>query len=322
MSHVFISYSRKDSDFVYAFEARLSRIYKTWIDKKDISGSSRFTNEIEQSIRSAKAFIILLSPDAIISDYILSEMLLAIDLKLPIFPYIYKPCDVPLQLRPYNWIQHSDPDAFGKVIDALSKYAAEARHHPGTAIDLKQIGNADTTFEQAASTTPYVLRDLPLELDGKALIGLPICFTRYHAAYLVGRADDSLEYQANVQLGFQLTGSFPGNDFSQGIGNHFITPKRPNFKLRLFLVRTLLAPNLTNYGYDPALPEEWGDAITITDKSLENLYSSKPQSLQIFIQGPSIFLYQLGVRHKGFYQTELYHYDRFAKPKAAYFPVM
>lgn len=57
-SDFFISYSRRDSEFVSAlYEALSKRGYKVWYDKNDITDGGKFMNEIKQAIKTTKFFV-------------------------------------------------------------------------------------------------------------------------------------------------------------------------------------------------------------------------------------------------------------------------
>lgn len=66
MVDVFISYSRKDKDFVKVLHQALSRSkYETWVDWQDIPLTADWWEEIKQGIESADNFVFIISPDSI-----------------------------------------------------------------------------------------------------------------------------------------------------------------------------------------------------------------------------------------------------------------
>lgn len=319
MSHVFISYARADQVFVWPFVERLARVYRIWIDKEGLTGSALFNTTIDEKIKTADAMLLFLSPNSVDSGYVLNEIQSAIQYKIPIVPYLYHPCELPIPLRTTQYIPHTNPDAFGLVLDALIEKGPNARIHPGKAFNLQNLDLERTRFGQASQGKTGILSNMPLQTAGQKLIGLPVHFSRYHAVYLVGRENDTLIYQPTMQVIFQMTGALGANNMVVEIGNHF-TKSDANFPLRMLLVRGPLAKADGSYGYSAQHPEEWEDNIWATQKILETLYPMKPKLLQIFIQGPAIFLYKLGAEHKGVqYRAELYHYDR---EDSAYYKVL
>src|ERR1700731_3986155 len=68
MAEVFISYSRKDKNFVRKLgEALNARDRKAWIDWKDIPLTAEWQQEIFRNIDSADNFLFVISPDSVAS---------------------------------------------------------------------------------------------------------------------------------------------------------------------------------------------------------------------------------------------------------------
>jgi hypothetical protein len=65
---IFISYSRKDKDFVHRLDESLkSRGREVWVDWEDIRPTEDFMQAIYSAIEGADAFVFVLSPDSIAS---------------------------------------------------------------------------------------------------------------------------------------------------------------------------------------------------------------------------------------------------------------
>ena len=63
--HIFISYSKKDSDFAWKLADDLeARGFKTWIDRA-IEGGSKWRETIEGALAEADEVIAVLSPNAV-----------------------------------------------------------------------------------------------------------------------------------------------------------------------------------------------------------------------------------------------------------------
>jgi hypothetical protein len=66
MTEVFISYSRKDKDFVRKLgDTLIARNRKAWIDWKDIPLTAEWQQEIFRDIDSADCFLFVISPDSV-----------------------------------------------------------------------------------------------------------------------------------------------------------------------------------------------------------------------------------------------------------------
>ena len=78
MSHVFISYSRKDTETVDDIAARLEADkFEVWVDREEIHGGDLWREEIVDAIDNAYAFVLMLSPRAAASDNVRKEVDLA-----------------------------------------------------------------------------------------------------------------------------------------------------------------------------------------------------------------------------------------------------
>jgi hypothetical protein len=89
---IFISYSRKDQEFVSRFASDLNaHVAFVWFDRSTIQPGQKWHDEIMEGIEECKAFILVLSPDAMASQYVREELDRARQLGKPIFPVIYRP---------------------------------------------------------------------------------------------------------------------------------------------------------------------------------------------------------------------------------------
>jgi len=105
MAQVFISYSRKDLSFVDKLAADLKNAgVDVWYDVSGIGGGSRWRSEIENALRSSQYVIVVLSPDAVTSEWVEREILFSSNLKRKIIPLMYRLCELPLNYVNLNYI--------------------------------------------------------------------------------------------------------------------------------------------------------------------------------------------------------------------------
>jgi hypothetical protein len=70
VSHIFISYSRKDLAIAEkVINALAEDNFEPWIDWKSIPKGEQFWSEIQQGIEEADVFLFLVSPDSVRSDW-------------------------------------------------------------------------------------------------------------------------------------------------------------------------------------------------------------------------------------------------------------
>src|SRR5579871_1555447 len=91
MSHIFISYSKKDIAFARHLRALLqSEGFAVWMDETKLVPSERWWPTIEKNIIGCAAFIVIMSPNSKESDWVEREILVAEHPRhrKPIFPVL------------------------------------------------------------------------------------------------------------------------------------------------------------------------------------------------------------------------------------------
>src|SRR5688572_28907304 len=98
---IFISYSRKDREFVQRLAKDLSNEgFEVFIDIEAIRAGNNWSLQIIEAIDNSKAFIVVLSPDSVTSDYVRKEVDLAQDSGRQILPVLSRPVQqLPAELR-------------------------------------------------------------------------------------------------------------------------------------------------------------------------------------------------------------------------------
>ncbi len=320
MKHIFISYSHHDQVFAKWLARRLERaMYEVWMDD-DIPGGARWPEKIEQALQDSAALLVILSPKAVRSEWIKTEYGEALEKEIAVIPYIYRDCDLPMELKHNRqMLNHQEEEATG-FRDLFNALPGLARR-PHSPIDKSLIGSY-TTFEDAAAGLLDVQR-FAVEREGHGridLIGLPLGLSKYCATYLVGRSQDTLQRRSDcIQLALQLSGAYPNDDFVKGIARQLLQERGTNFRLHMVLVRGPHDKEKERYTLDFEPPDEWQDVLDATQKALK-MYGQN-LGLQIFQQGPVAMLYHLGAEHRELhYRAEVYQYDREVKQK--YFRVL
>jgi hypothetical protein len=96
MSHIFLSYSRKDGAYVDGLAAQLEQSgFRTWVDRKGIAGGEQWRREIVDAVRNASVFLLFLSPNSARSENVRKEIDLAEQARVRILPVAIAPLDIP-----------------------------------------------------------------------------------------------------------------------------------------------------------------------------------------------------------------------------------
>jgi tetratricopeptide (TPR) repeat protein len=123
MAEIFISYSRKDKDFVRRLDESLkSRGRDTWVDWEGIRPTEEWMQAIYGAIESADTFVFVLTPDSVASDICGREIAHAAANNKRMVPIVARevnPSAVPEPLAKLNWIFCRESDDFEKATDDL-----------------------------------------------------------------------------------------------------------------------------------------------------------------------------------------------------------
>src|SRR5512145_956289 len=96
MQKIFISYSRKDIDFVRKLAGDLEKAaYDVWWDLSDLRGGDDWVSLIANAIADSETVIVVLSPDAVASEWVRKEYTQALSLRKRIIPVMFSPTPVP-----------------------------------------------------------------------------------------------------------------------------------------------------------------------------------------------------------------------------------
>ncbi|MGA7932215.1 MAG: CHASE2 domain-containing protein [Kovacikia sp.] len=125
MTDVFISYSRKDKDFVRTlYEVLKADGREIWVDWEDIPLTADWWLEIEAGIEAADTFIFVISPDSVASTVCQQEIEHAIQCHKRLMPIFRRDIDMK-QLHPilskHNALFFREEDDFDKALHALLK---------------------------------------------------------------------------------------------------------------------------------------------------------------------------------------------------------
>jgi WD40 repeat protein len=172
VADVFISYSRRDSDFVKRLHQALAdRGRDVWVDWEDIPPASEWRDELHEGIDDSKAVIFVMSPRSLGSDECHLELTRAIDNGKRIVPVVWEDPDgvkVPEALANRNWVFLRVDDDFDRgvsqVESALDADPAWVRTHT-------RLLNRAQEWESGGRSRALVLRGTDLHSAEEALAG-------------------------------------------------------------------------------------------------------------------------------------------------------
>src|SRR5215831_8053060 len=120
---VFISYSRKDKEFVRRLDEELKRRDReAWVDWEAIPPGDTWEKTIYGAIESTHTFIFVLTPDSIASEVCGKEIAHAAGNNKRLVPIVHRDVaadSVPKSLGELNWIFYRESDDFNEATDKL-----------------------------------------------------------------------------------------------------------------------------------------------------------------------------------------------------------
>jgi hypothetical protein len=124
--NLFISYHSADSDFVEALVSRLTKKgLRAWIYGEKLSGGKDWIKKIDDAIRKSKVVIVVLSPGANDSEYVLFEWAFAIGSKIPVVPILLHETKIHPRLGVLQYFDFRNIKArsWDELYNCLSKYS-------------------------------------------------------------------------------------------------------------------------------------------------------------------------------------------------------
>lgn len=129
---IFISYSRRDQEFVTRLASDLdAQVAGVWFDQSAIQPGEKWHDEIMEGINDCKAFVLILSPDAMQSRYVQEELSKALELGKRIFPVLYRSAkwtgtieSLVKEIQTLDLRSGSYTDNFHKLVDGLIEAGA------------------------------------------------------------------------------------------------------------------------------------------------------------------------------------------------------
>lgn len=121
---IFVSYSRKNNDFVERLHTDLiAEGFDMWLDQKKIQPGQDWAEAIQQALQECELLLAILSPESVASREVQAEWNEFISEKKNIIPILFRPCKVPYRIRLFNWIDFSVgyEVGFKKLISTLKR---------------------------------------------------------------------------------------------------------------------------------------------------------------------------------------------------------
>ena len=125
MPHVYISYHRKEVEAARYFAEQLTGAgISIWLDILSVERNRDWDSQIRQAIDTAECVLLLMSPNAANSAYLLAEWQYILEKKLPIIPVTVRPFSpryVPYDLQRLQFVNATDHKRLHEAAEAIIK---------------------------------------------------------------------------------------------------------------------------------------------------------------------------------------------------------
>ncbi len=171
MSQVFISYSRKDLEFVDRLANDLTTAgFKVWYDLSGLEAGSQWGNEIQKAIDASQFFLVVLSQNSVKSNWVEREFLRASDQGLKIIPILCQKCSLPLWSLNLHFIDMQGKNYSRKYQELLKLMGVQSTvsednpitlHYIKIGDEYRKIGQPDqaiASYLQALNVDPNSLK--------------------------------------------------------------------------------------------------------------------------------------------------------------------
>lgn len=130
---IFVSYAREDASLILPLSrALLDQGVDLWVDQLRISPGAHWDKSIEDALDCCAKMLLFLSPAAVASEEVLSELRVALNQGKPVVPILCQPCRIPRQLLLIQYVDLTgcQPGAelpAGKAGEILAALGLESR---------------------------------------------------------------------------------------------------------------------------------------------------------------------------------------------------
>lgn len=134
MPSVFLSHTSIDKPFVEKLARDLNCLgIDAWVDKYEIKVGESIFWRVEEGLRESEYFAIVLSPEALASEWVRSEIAVAWDKKMltgknAILPLLYRDCKIPVLLKTIKYadFRHDYQLGFSELASVFGIDTSEA----------------------------------------------------------------------------------------------------------------------------------------------------------------------------------------------------
>jgi TIR domain/NB-ARC domain len=204
--YVFISYSRADRAYVERLASYLAQAaISVWYDA-DVETGEPFSQKIQQAIDDCAAFVVVLTPAAVVSEWVRREISRAVRKGKPVCPVLRAGCDPPIEM---DGVQQEDVSGgqmpTARFVTRLRELCASAATTAYATTMPGSLAAVPTVWNVAIRSAVFTGReDLLARLRESLLAGHTTVVHALHGLGGVGKTMLALEYAHRYADAYEL----------------------------------------------------------------------------------------------------------------------
>jgi hypothetical protein len=181
MTHVFISYKRDTANkrFVNKMTEYLTQAgFDPWIDTAELQAGEDWREAIDQAIRDSLALIVVLTPEAVMSQYVTYEWAFALGVGKDVIPILYKDAQLHPRLIGKHYLDFTERSKSHYPWDRLIARLVQIRDISSTPFKVAPKESLQRTlliiavpFSRPAHPPRPALKPFPLSACGEGARG-------------------------------------------------------------------------------------------------------------------------------------------------------
>lgn len=291
MSHVFLSYSRKNTADVAKIAERLrSAGFVLWQDTTNIRGGMNWQMAIQSGLEQSAVVIVAWSEQARMSEWVTEEIQLARTKRKPIIPLLLDATPLADDLILSNYIAMFDFDT--GIENLIAALPAELRR--------ERLGfQAGTKFGDHPDTAL---------VPGSDLVAVPLLRSSYCRAAVIGLPETIVSKPTEIHLCLQFTqprdGSFVLDVYSTYQASEETSPAP-------FVALLITGPENASamYRLNDRNPAHWIDAVDTGYEAVIEMSKGGKPLLKYFTLGPQVLAFAVGMKFYRFWHVQLYNFS-------------
>jgi hypothetical protein len=122
-ARIFISYSSKDQQFVDQLYLKLKQSgHPVWLNTESIPKGEHWYDEMSNGLRDTDFLILVVSEDAIASQWVTEEWKTFLKMQKKIVPVLLRECKVPTAIKKLEMVKASDENWYYKLLKAIEQH--------------------------------------------------------------------------------------------------------------------------------------------------------------------------------------------------------